>query len=219
MARYKVSLGGTVRAKWITDNILELRFDDPFSLCDTTYRFSHYYEVRDWMGKVATRQELDSYYLDLYGDKDYWKKKWGGANIPDYVFIPFLDGTVPGNTIPIIERMVLKHVKGRSTPFYVIMTAEGYLGARRHEIAHALYYLDLGYKHNVEQLINQYIYEIPEARKFLESLGYSGKLLIDELHAYCGVYYEHYFLSENIKVPRELTDKLIVLFGQHYKGV
>lgn len=199
--------------KW-SDNIIEIGFENSFAVCDASYRFSHYYEIDPFRGKVVTREELDDYYLKTNGDKDYWKNKWAGANVPDWAFKPFLDGEVPNLNSD--EQQILEAVKDLKMPFYVAMY-NGDKDILKHELAHAFYYVDVDYREKVTNILAEV--ELPEVRRKLLDIGYSGAVLEDELHVYAGVFYRNYMMRLGIKVPHEITKSLCDQFNEMVEGL
>jgi len=194
--------------------ILEVRFTNSRSLCDTAYRFSHFYEFSPFKGVYFSRETLDSYYTQMHNSADYWKNRWSGANLPDYVFEPFFEGHF--NPITTEEVAVLSEVSKlrNESKFYVIFTAEDALNCREHELAHALWYLSIEYREKAQYLLNRYKSELSSAREKLVSMGYNKEVLQDELHTYCGVFYSQYFGIERIYVPEGLYKGLQNLFSR-----
>lgn len=199
--------------KWLTPSILEVRFEKSYDLCEATYRFSHYYEDPDVAGLLLSREELDAHRIKKDGSAEVWKNKWAGSNLPDTSFIPFIDGRF--KELNEFETMLVNELKDKPTPYYVIMTSDDGFTARQHEIAHALYYTDDTYRSEAIQLINKWFSYLGEARVSLTGLGYTDGVLVDELHAYCGVYFMNYFNLKGIPVPLDMRQALVKLFADH----
>lgn len=197
---------------WLTPKILEVRFDKSYDLCHNTYMFSHHYEDPTWNGKVFTRLELDEYYEQLHGDANWWKRRWAGSNIPDHAFKPFLDGRFIGLTD--FELSLLDQIRNVDSPYYVIMTSEEALYARDHEIAHALYYTNEEYRARAQEIVSRYRKDVFDAIVQLNKQGYADKVLEDELHVYCGIYYYQYLRELKISVPHSMQIELKNLFDE-----
>lgn len=201
---------------WLTDKILEIRFASSYELCDATYLFSHHYEDPEWNGKIFTRLELDEYYENKYADANWWKKRWAGSNLPDNVFRPFIEGQFIGLTD--FENNLIQVVRGKSAPYYVVMTSESALYCRDHEIAHALWYTNKEYRDEAERILyawKMFDTGLADPIAQLRKAGYSDKVMDDELHVFCGIYYHHYFKQLNINVPMGMRDSLVALFQKH----
>lgn len=195
---------------WITDKILEIRFENKYDLCHSTYVFSHHYEDPEWNGKIFTRLELDEYYCNKYADANWWKKRWSGSNLPDCAFKSFLEGRFIGLTD--FELDLLNDIRNIKDPYYVIMTSEDSLYARDHELAHALWHTNSEYKNEAQNVLSEFRGKFIQAEAEIRKIGYSDKVLEDEIHVYCGIYYELYLSALKIKVPIEMKVKLMNLY-------
>ncbi len=200
---------------WLTPKILEIRFDDTYELCNSSYLFSHHYEDPHWNGKVFTRLELDEFYERNYDDAHHWKKKWSGSNIPDYVFERFIMGDFVG--LNDFELDLIQRVRGVSQPYYVIMTSNSAKYTWNHEIAHAIWYTNSEYKRKAQEIVeqNRNLGYLDRAITCLREQGYADHVLNDELHVYCGVFYDVYFARVNILVPSDMRKQLIELFNEY----
>lgn len=199
-------------------NILELVFDTGFEACDATYRFSHYYEVDQWIGKITSREELDDFYVKTTGHKDSWKNRWAGSNIPDYAFEPFINGSFKNLTST--EKEIVGLVKKLEKPYYVIMHNGGY-GIREHELAHALWYTNREYRLKALRIIRSNRATLKAAFEVMKRVGYSDKVLRDEVHVYAGIFYKHYlgapFHTNTAHVPESIVHQLTELYHQYIK--
>lgn len=201
-----------MKFNWLTSKILEIRFDKSYDLCDSTYLFSHHYEDPTWMGKVFTRLELDEHYEQTTGDAHSWKKRWAGSNLPDPVFDRFKTGDFIG--LNDFETKLVEEIRDKIGPYYVVMTSEEGIYARDHELAHALWYTDPVYKASALSIIDKNRQFLNDAVIKLRQIGYSDKVMDDELHVFCGIYYYHCFHSYGIKVPSDIRAGLTALFNK-----
>lgn len=186
------------------ENIFELKFPSQYLLNSTLIRMQEFYEspCDRFRGKFFT---LDDY-MDWYatnnksGVFDYFTY-WYGFNLPGEVLIEFFQ-TFTGE-LRDKERKVFQallhtlclidsegHFVGwNSKKFYIIGTFE-YEGSAKtvaHELAHAYYYLDAGYKSTCEALyacLNPVVKAKIALR--LTDIGYSEDVLPDETQAYLG---------------------------------
>jgi len=202
---------------WLTPQILEVRFEKSFDLCDATYRFSHFYETPGWQGIYATRKILDDHYSAKFGDPDYWKKRWAGSNVPGVVFDIFK--ARENDPLSPAEQLIMDEVKDKTGKYYVIMTSEQSLYARDHEIAHALWYTDPEYKRDALAALVNNMPHLGRPLEYLAKIGYSNDVLTDELHVYCGVYYPFYLAKHDVKVPVPLTEYLCNLYSRTLEGI
>lgn len=198
--------------KWLTPKILEVRFTTSYELCNNTYLFSHHYEIPEWIDKVFTRNELDEFYEQKYADAHWWKKRWAGSNLPDLVFERFIEGDFLN--LNDFERSLIDEVSKKNKPYYVVMISDQALYARDHELAHALFYTNEEYKFKALNIVNYWknkgMLTLPI--KQLKSAGYSDKVLDDELHTFCGIYYSVYFEKLGIPIPYKMTEDLMALY-------
>ena len=203
-----------MKATWIKPNLLECKYDTTYEMLDATYRFSHVHEYPEWRKKVFTRDDLDFEYHNTKGDKDWWKLKWGGANLIDVDMQPFIDGKY--GELHELEQQVVDLVKDRTEPYGILMISEQAPYCRDHELAHGLFYLNEKYRTKVVRLIQSYEAELKDARECLAEM-YDEENMVDELHAYAGVHYQYYFLPLKISVPAKLRRQLVHLFKKEIK--
>ena len=201
--------------KKLNDSILEIRFANSYELCHNTYLFSHHYEDAEWQGKVFTRAELDEYYEKTHDDAHWWKKRWAGSNIPDYAFDRFLAGDFLN--LSDFERDLVDRVRVMKKPYYVIMTSYDAMYCREHEIAHAMWHTNKEYRDKAQSWIESWRAAglLVEAEKALVKVGYSESVMLDELHVFCGIYFDHYFKPLCVEVTPGITKDLVGLFEAH----
>lgn len=144
-------------------------------MCRTMMRFAEHYESPQYRGKYFSREEFVEWYRD--GGEFTYYTDWNGFNVPGYIFSPFQSGKFLKLTAE--ERNVLKILpKG---DVYVIATTEDY-SALRHELGHALFYIDKTYQATVKDVLEP----LPNKRvpmESIKSMGYHQNVLLDELHA------------------------------------
>lgn len=157
-------------------------------------RFSEHYEGPKFRGKAFTRDEFDRYYRKKTG-RDY-SDDWAGHNLPPHAFNAFFGGHF--NPLTTDEQWVVDAVrpawtrwKNSGKDFYVIATNdESSPVTVRHEIAHALYYLDDRYRQAVDEIIRRaaddhldVAIDNQSMREWMLSIGYIEDVLNDEVQA------------------------------------
>lgn len=194
-------------------SLIEIRFEDSKQLCAATQRFSHFYEIPGFVGKILSWDEMDDYYHQKHGSKSWWTGRYAGANLPDFVFKAFAESDL--DDLSKDEKKILKLVSDIEGPYYVIMTSDDALYVRDHEIAHGMWYLDKEYKDKAEMVIRDNWKDLYLVREHLEEV-YNGNVLVDEVHAYVGVYTK-YLLSMFVMFPWEVHIALRDLFDKYVK--
>jgi hypothetical protein len=138
-------------------------------------------------------------------------KRYAGANIPDWVFKAMQKSKL--DDFSGAEQKILDIVNEESGPYYLIATADDCMYVRDHEIAHAMWYLDKEYQTKARAIVDKYLDQIPNVVSHLAT-HYSGEVLIDEVHAYAGVY-SMYLNAQLLSYPLEMHKKLRDLFDEY----
>jgi hypothetical protein len=170
----------------ITHTIYHVFFESGARMAATMMRFQEFYESPKYRGKYFTREEfLEWYSLEKNGAT--YMQNWSeeGFNIPSSVFKPFNNKKFDPLTED--EEAFLGYFKNKAGDFYIIATApESGKAKLDHEIAHALYYLNVEYHTKVDDILAT-IDETP-IRTFLTTnpdyASYHNAVLHDEVHAY-----------------------------------
>lgn len=176
----------------IEPGVFYAQFDNQKDLGHCLMRLQEYYEgvSDDIRGKYFTLEEFLHHFTADDGVFDY-THTWRGFNVPGHVVEEWFDlfaNSDQGLTDK--ERQFtnrLLDAKKGSDKWYLIATRKGSdeLAVVNHEIAHARYYLDDLYFTNCNRLIT----EIPRAEfdhmcESLTKMGYTDKVLLDEVQAY-----------------------------------
>lgn len=183
------------------ENIIELKFPSQYLLNSTLIRMQEFYESPNdrFRGKHFTLDE----YMDWYaasnksGVFDYFTY-WYGFNLPGEVLINFFktfDDTRPKEQ-DIFDALLYtlckidsegNFVGWNTNKFYVIGTFEypGLAKTVAHELAHAYYYLDPGYRSSCEALYRclSPVVRAKVAVRLID-IGYSEEVIEDETQAY-----------------------------------
>lgn len=142
-------------------------------------RFQEFYESPMFRGKIFTRKEYLQWYKDTRGTK--YEEDWAGFNIPGWVVNVFRHGCF--DPLSKSEQDLINLCPDGL--FYVIGTEENNINAIKHEIAHAMFYLNDDYRTQATKIIDN----LPELAKhklehFLSNVGYHKKHFLDEMQAY-----------------------------------
>lgn len=144
-------------------------------------RFTEHYESPnpDFRGKIFTVGQLKRWYSITYG-ADTYHIDWSGFNIPSKVLKPFIDGLFDPLTNE--EQNLLDLFRYRNDNFYIIGAQNN--SVLRHELAHALYSNNIGYKKEIDKYILKNKKYLTKTSKYILDKGYCKEVLNDELQAY-----------------------------------
>lgn len=202
-----------MKYNWLRPDILEIEYDSLSTLMDACYRFSHFHEYPEWRKKTFTKEDLDNHYQATEGDKNHWKNKWAGANLRDTDLKPFIEGKY--GELDELEQGVVDLVQGKEK-YGIAMYARQTKMVREHELAHSLFYLDKMYRLRCKVLIERNWKELKPFRDILDKL-YDEENLVDELHAYAGVFHELWARNQGLIAPRKIRRELCRLFDKYIK--
>jgi len=193
--------------KQIFNSVL-ISADTAEELAECFMRYQEYYENPFWQGKIFTIGQIKEWYSKKYG-ADTYKKDWHGFNIPSEVLIPFKKGLFDPLTKK--ERQLLNFFKYRSDNFYIIGAVDK--DVLKHELCHALYYTNKSYKLEIDELLLKQKSKIKNAEKHLIKIGYSNKVLFDEIQAY--ILDGNYFEENKITLPQKLKDDINTIYKKY----
>lgn len=209
----------------VKDNIFHCVIKDTYELGMTFCRLQEFYEspYKEIKGKKFNLLDFMSLYVKRRNECFFsYPLDWCGFNIPDNVFrkfqsIQFDDINKYDITINHMYRNILSEMSDNR--FYLIASDGGDKVTLKHEICHALYYLNKDYKKITNKLIsdnlNSKIKDKLEAS--LKLLGYSSKVYNDEIQAYLSTGYE--CLLDNFSMREEKSlDKISKLFVNNFKN-
>jgi hypothetical protein len=194
----------TMKVRIVDKNILHLTFSSQKELTLTMCRPQEYYECNSLKlrNKVFTFENFIDHYLDLKGNISYFSY-WAGFNIPGSVlekFFTLFEMTKRESKLYQITR------RFRKNPYYVIATRNNDYATLDHELLHAYYYLDPGYKQKVDTVVK---HMRPELRKeltyLLRYMGYTKDVIVDEINAYMSVS-SHKYLTEEFQLDLSRKD-------------
>jgi hypothetical protein len=121
------------------------------------FRVAEYYDGKHYGGQsrsVSLTDFLDNW-MDRQGNVDYFKF-WDGFNIPDHAFRSWLKSAKPlSKAEQVMVDAVRKNTQGQKK-FCVIGVGSDDPATMRHEMFHARYYLDTGFKMAADDLIKSH---------------------------------------------------------------
>lgn len=206
-----------ISSKKIHDSILHIKIEDQIEMCLHVMRFSEYLECKskEIRGKTFDFDQLIRYYYDEFGTFDYCER-WGAFNIPGHAIVKFrklMDGKLTKRELAFLK-IVDKHFKkNEQLDMYVIVT-NGKNHGFRHELIHALYYVNLDYNILCQKLIKQIKpIDFRKIKSKLMNLGYNESVILDEINAYISSG-SRAFLCDNID---KACIKYMRMFRKNYQ--
>lgn len=206
----KLSEFETIRNKPVSFKIKEvfpkcifLGFKTGSDLSSSFIRFQEHYESPKFKNKKFSMKEFYRWYKKERGSFSYIDD-WSGFNIPSTSLNSFKRSKF--TKITQREKAILNILpKGK---FYIIASEELDRVTQKHEIAHALFFLNTKYKKNVMKILKTIKNPSP-AFEMLKEKGYHKSVLWDELHAY--ILSDLYMIKNSgtvvtPKVKKELND-------------
>ena len=145
-------------------------------------RFQEHYESPRFKGSVFTWAQYVAWYKSARGSFSYpWD--WAGYNFPGRTLTPFRAGAFDPLTRR--EKALLEALADVGDDDYVIGTQGGDLGSLEHELAHAFWHIDAGYRRAVSAVLEGGDYA-RQAAFLAEGDGYDPSVFTDEIQA-CAV--------------------------------
>jgi hypothetical protein len=194
----------------IGKGIYLLRFKTQYQLAATFLRVQEYYESPRFHGRIFSLEEFMDWYAQRYGNFTYYED-WAGFNVPSSALKPFYAGKF--DPLSEKEKELLRLFKGLWERFYVIgiYDSDG-RDSLTHELAHALYFIDDGYRKAVQKAMSGY--KTTKLARQIAAAGYAKHVIRDEIHAY--------LISPSgelgaVSALKPLRQKLRALFRQHSK--
>jgi len=198
----------SIRKRRVAKGVYLLRFKTQYDLTSTFLRVQEHYESPKFHGRVFTLEQYMDWYAAKHGKFSYYED-WAGFNVPSTAFQPFYEGKF--DPLSEKEEQLLALFKGLKERFYVIGVYDA--GARhslRHELAHALYFIDDEYRRSVRQAMR--CFDTSALARAIARAGYARHVIRDEIQAYIVEPSGELGASRALK-PLQL--KLRALFRQH----
>jgi hypothetical protein len=165
-------------------------------------RVQEHYESRKFHGRVFTLEDYMDWYAKEYGNFTYYQD-WDGFNVPSSAFEPFYRGKF--DPLSKKETRLLDLLRNESGKFYVIGILEDSNDLEndglQHEIAHALYHVDLAYQREVRRLMKGY--DLAPISRQLMKMSYHRSVVSDEIQAY--------MVGSTDQIPASITKPLAPL--------
>ena len=179
-----------MKCKKLGKQLLLFKFKTQKEITMTFFRMEEYYEspIKGLYQNKFNVFDFLNESMDDDGKIDYFSK-WIGFNIPGHSIKDWSELHCPNYTPKEME--VLNHINSKvdvSQPFYIIAAKEGNTDVMDHEIAHALFYLEKGYKARMSGLNLHFKQHWPKQHKkvqdWLKKMGYNKSVFTDETQAY-----------------------------------
>lgn len=168
-------------------NILALEFKATIPM---TVMFMRFQEFTEGYKTIRSRLMPEGNFLYRYWKKFknvYYKAGWAGFNIKGST-LDALTGIYGPSKLNELEADLLNIVRDRfpsDSKYFVIAYTKGDKITRKHEIHHAIFYLNRTYRKKVSAVLESQ--DLTKATKYLKKLGYYTKdpyIVLDEIHAY-----------------------------------
>lgn len=196
----------------IADGIYLLRFKTQYELAATFLRVQEHYESPRFHGRVFSLEQFMDWYARRYGNFTYYQD-WAGFNVPSTALQPFYDGKF--DPLSEKEKALLRLLKGLRARFYIIGVYDsGEKDSFTHELAHALFFIDDGYRTAVRKAMRAY--DTTKLARQIADAGYAKHVIPDEVQAY--------IISPSGKLGasralKPLREELRALFRRHCKAL
>jgi len=172
-----------MKIKVYKNNIIYLTFPTQKELTLTMCRPQEFYECNSskLCGKVFSFETLIDHYIDKSGHLSYFSY-WSGFNLPSHVLEEFFSKF----DLNIREQKLRQATASyKNKLYYVIATKKDDKITLDHELVHAHYYLNPKYKQEANILVKHMRDDLrKQLTKVLKEMGYSSKVIIDEINAY-----------------------------------
>ena len=174
-------------------NILALEFSKEIPMGMMFMRFQEYSEGIKGVRDKSPMPEGDILYKYFKKTKKvYYKAGWAGFNLRGDLFLEYVNS---GKfALNILEQKLVYLIrdefdwKGLGNKFFIIAYHKGDKATKKHELLHALYYLNPIYRARVDSILC--VANLKKARKYLKKLGYGlggthgDYIFYDEIQAY-----------------------------------
>lgn len=200
----------------LSNQIYMLEYKDNNDLASSFLRFQEYYESPKFQGRIFTLGQYKAWYIKKFGKFSYYED-WDGFDIPGHVLKPFYQGKF--NPLTKKEKEILQIFRAIKTPFYIIGVSlkknlHLFKEEIKHELAHAMFYVDAAYKREVLSLLKKHnVSLIKEAIE--KNIDYASRVVDDEMQAYIIADPE----DLNCKIPTALKVSLNGLYTKHSKKI
>jgi len=186
-----------VTIKEIFPNAIHLFFETQYEITSTMLRVQEFYEspYEDINGKYFLLEDYMDTYAKEMGNFTY-TTDWSGFNVPGNIFNKFFK-VFNGNLLEkeihlkrmIDEKKKELNIKDDEDNFYVIASYNDDRNSGKevlkHEMAHAMYYLDELYKRKMDDIIRgMFVADRDQLIDAIVNKGYNENVALDEIQAY-----------------------------------
>lgn len=173
----------------LAENIYAVKIKDSILLSNLFMRHQEYYEsdIESIRGKEFTMEQfVEAYKTRMANDNFTYYLDWGGFNVPGNILNESITIAKDINFYDKVMEVINKKIKEFSTGnFYLIGMSPDSTQTLRHEVAHALWFLNSDYKQKQLRNIQIVPTDIKEkATSILLDMGYCGPVIDDEIQAY-----------------------------------
>jgi hypothetical protein len=158
---------------------------DTYDRCMLFLRVAEYYESPNIKFK-NTNFNIWEFIKQYQGGSFSYTRDWDGFNVPLKVARECMSHELPWSTpYDLHMAKILTHINYKLKDGYIIGVDSLYSDTMKHEICHALYYLNEDYRDKVKKLISDIDpMDYFTMRENLISIGYSQEVITDEIQAY-----------------------------------
>lgn len=175
-------------------------------------RLQEFYESPKFRGKIFTKKEFLDWYKEDRGTR--YHEDWCGYNLPGWVIEVFRHGCF--DPLSKDEQELINKCNLLTGSFYVIGTERGGeddLKVQKHELAHALFYLDLNYRLGAFDIIKGLSKTSKtQLEYYLKNAGYHPSSFVDEMHAYV-------LCDEPNRLTKKAHQRLNLLYDSHVRDI
>lgn len=176
-----------MKVKKLSKNILLFKAENQYQLTSTFMRMQEFYEssIPSIRNKFFTLETFMDEYANEFGNFTYCKD-WAGFNVPGNIVVKFFklfsDDLLEKEAEfynQIIENVDIKK------KFYII-GANADDDTLKHELCHAMYYIDSTYRNKVNKILKTtFTKKVRDSMyAWLKKSGYTKQVYVDEMNAY-----------------------------------
>jgi hypothetical protein len=139
------------------DGCILLKYKTVPDLARSFFRLAEYYEEsgNSKKGEQVTLVDFLDQWMDRNGDVDYFKF-WDGFNVTDQALRSWLKSAGPLSAAEQVTVDVIQQATKGIKKFCIIGVGNNDADTLKHELFHAKYYLDAGFKSAVDQLLTDH---------------------------------------------------------------
>lgn len=167
--------------KEIYPNVFLCKFDSQYELTSTLIRIQEFYEspYKEIRNSFFTLDQYMDIYIKDHKNKFTYFEDWSGFNFSSELLNNFKAMFI--SDLRVKEQNFIKEIsKVAKEKSYIISVYKNQ--DIKHELAHALYYVDSSYKKEMDLLLEQN--KVNKIRQSIKKMGYADNVLDDEIQAY-----------------------------------